>query len=217
MRRPRPTSGFTLVELLVVLIVVAGALLLVPPNLASFGARSRLENAANTVVSLVAAAREQAIMDGAPVRIELKVRRGEDGETFHSHRLVFTNVPVERTGGREDGDEDRERRREPKEREWLVSAWHDLPSGVEFAGVSERSGQWQPIKLDQISSLSFGPDGSVEKGLAIRVESKDLEENGVKTDLRTLTVLVNALTAEATVVEGVAEMTQQRDENEFTK
>jgi hypothetical protein len=200
----------------VVVVVVAGALLLVPPNLYMFGARSRLENGANTVVALVAAAREQAIMDGQPVQIELGLHKGEDGKVRHGHRLVFTNIPADRSVVQE-GEDEAPRREEPEEREWLTTAWHDLPDGVEFAGVSERSGQWQGLRQERPYALVFGPDGSVEKGIALRIESRDLEEGGVKTENRTLTVVVNALSAEASVLEGLAEMPPSRDENEFAK
>ena len=57
-------------ELMVVVTILMGILALVPMNLYRFGARSRLENAANTLVAAVSASRSQAILDAYPVSLE---------------------------------------------------------------------------------------------------------------------------------------------------
>lgn len=208
--------GFTLIELMVVMAIVAGVLLLVPPNLYKFGARSRLENAANTIVSVVAAAREQAIEDGAPVKIEFGVWKDEDGVEHAAHRMVFTNQPVEHSKLLDENKDSEEVRRRPEDQEWLTTTWHDLSDGVVYAGVSERHGRWAKISRDRHYIVAFTPDGGVEKGFAIRIESEDLADN-VKQENRTITIRVNALTAEAGTVEGLAEMPETREENEFHK
>ena len=215
---PRPGAavrGFTLVELMVVVAILAGMLLLVPPNLYRYGARSRLENSANTIVALIASAREQAIQDGQTVKLEFGVYEDEDGEVHHGHRIIFTNTPVERSELLDEGRDTGEKKERPDQLEWLETMWHDLSGGVVYSGVSERFGQWKKLARDRGYVISFTPDGGVEKGFAIRLESEDLEE--VKKEMRTITIKVNPLTAEAGSIDGMAEMTQTREENEFQK
>jgi len=211
---PAPGRGFTLVELMVVVAILAGMLLLVPPNLYRYGARSRLENGANTLVSLIASAREQAIQDGHDVRVEFGIYEDEDGEEHHAHRIIFTNLPAERSDLLNEG-RDAEDTERPDQLEWLESMWHELPGGVVYAGVSERYGQWTKVTRERPYIVAFGPDGGVEKGFAIRVESEDLDN--VKKEFRTITVKVNPLTAEAANIDGLAEMAETREENEFQK
>lgn len=213
-RSPAPRHGFTLVELMVVVAILAGMLLLVPPNLYRYGARSRLENSANTIVSLIASAREQAIQDGHPVKVEFGVYEDEDGEEHNAHRIIFTNLPAERSELLSDGREETDSER-PDQLEWLESMWHDLSGGVVYAGISERYGQWTKITRERPYVVAFTPDGGVEKGFAIRVESEDLDN--VKKEFRTITVKVNPLTAEAAGMDGLAEMAETREENEFQK
>jgi prepilin-type N-terminal cleavage/methylation domain-containing protein len=206
--------GFTLVELMVVVVIVGAALLLVPANLFSFGARSRLENAANTIVAAVAGAREQAVLDGHPVKLEFAVVKNEDGKVVHGHRFVFTNLPAERSALLLDEGRKDEPERRPAEQEWLETDWHLLPDGVTFAGVSQKEGQWENLREDQPYAVTFGSDGSVDAAFAIRVENDDMD---VRKEFRTITVLVNPLTAEANALDGLVEMPPQRDENEFGK
>jgi prepilin-type N-terminal cleavage/methylation domain-containing protein len=206
-------AGFTLLELMVVVVILGAALLLVPPNLFSFGARSRLENAANTLVSAIANAREQAILDGHSVMLELGIVKKASGEVVQGHRFVFTSLPAEHSKLLDDGrarDDDSAHR--PKEDEWLDTDWHLLPEGVTFAGVSQEEGQWEPLREDKPYAVIFGADGRVEAGVAIRVENGEMD---VKKENRTITVIVNPLTAEATAAEGLGELPPQRDGNEF--
>lgn len=206
--------GFTLLELMMVVTILGAALLIVPPNLYRFGARSRLENSANTLVSTVAAAREQAIIDGHPVQLELGVYKTKNGEIHHGHRLVFTSIPTQRSDllSRDRGEEREAPRSE--EREWLYTDWHELADGVKYVGVSERSDHWMKLSEDHPYAVGFGPDGGVEKGFAVRLESVDLE---VRPEHRTITVIVNPLTAEASAADGLAEVPPQRDENELSR
>ncbi len=207
--------GFTLVELMVVVAVLGAVLLLVPPNLHRFGARSRLENSANTIVALVAAAREQAILDGQPTRIDFAIYEDEEGDPHHAHRLVVSGNPVQRTA--QDPDAERKERVEVDE-EWVEAPWFNLSGGVEFAGVSEEAEAWKKLKENRPYSVIFSPDGGVEKGFAVRLMSVDLaDDRKVKKENYTITILVNALTAEASAHTGLLEMPTQRDENDFPR
>ena len=206
--------GFTLIELMVVVTILMGVLALVPVNLHLWGARSRLENAANTLVAVVSASRSQAILDGYPVRLELGKFTEEDGEVRYGHRWVITNMPAERSELLQgDGNTDDESPR-PQEREWVTTYWTELPRGVVISGISERGESWAEPSDDEPYSVEFGPDGSVERGFAVRLEAEDLE---VDKEDRTITILVNALTAEAGSHDGYMEVPKQREEHEFNK
>ena len=60
-------QGFTLVEMMVTLVVVAVLLAMVMPNLAAFGANSRLTAAAEPVYSHIELARSEAVARSVPV------------------------------------------------------------------------------------------------------------------------------------------------------
>lgn len=212
--RFRAPGGFTLIELMVVVAILMGVLALVPMNLYRWGARSRLENGANTLVAVVSASRSQAILDGYPVRLELGSFRNEEGEVRFGHRWVVTNIPAETSDllnvdGQVEEDEPR-----PKEREWITTYWSELPQGVTISGISERGESWAEPSEDEPYSVQFGPDGGVEKGFAIRVEAADLE---VDQEDRTITIIVNPLTAEASTHDGYKEVPKMREEHEFQK
>ncbi|MHC5010077.1 MAG: GspH/FimT family pseudopilin [Planctomycetota bacterium] len=214
MRSPRTARGFTLPELMVVVVIVGTFLLLVPPNLHVFGSRSRLENSANSLVAAVSLARTKAIEDGHPVTLELAIVKNEAGEIEQGHRFVFTNLPAQRSDLlNPEGEEDFEPVDEDEE-ELLTTGWHIMDEGVEYVGVSEEEGNWQQLRQDRPYAVTFRPDGSVEKGFAVRIENKDIE---TKREHRTITIIVNFLTAEAAAEDGLQELPPQREENEFVK
>jgi hypothetical protein len=197
---------------MVVILVLGSILLLVPPNLFSFGARSRLENSANTIAAAVAAAREQAILDGRPVTLEFAIAKvGE--RTVHGHRFVFSSLPAERSDLLLEEGETREKR-DDEEEEILYTGWHPLEDGVEYAGVSEQENRWDSFREDQPYAVTFGPDGSVDRGFAVRIETDDLD---VKREYRTITVMVNPLTTQSSIHDGLAEVPPLLEENEFVK
>jgi type II secretory pathway pseudopilin PulG len=213
--RPRRTAGgFTLIELMVVVSIMIGILALVPMNLQSWGARSRLEGSANTLVAVVSASRSQAILDGYPVKLELGTFRDEDGELRYGHRWVVTNMPAERSDLLDADGESSEDTGRPQEREWVTTYWSELPSGVTISGISERGESWSEPSEDEPYSVEFGPDGSVERGFAVRLEAPDLE---VDQEERTITIVVNPLTAEAASYDGYRDVPKQREEHEFNK
>ena len=52
--------GFTLLELMAVMVIIGFLLYLLPPRMDTYGDRSRLESAANTLISAFTAVRETA-------------------------------------------------------------------------------------------------------------------------------------------------------------
>ena len=136
-----------------------------------------------------------------------------DGERHHGHRLLFTNVPAEHSELLDQDIEEEERAR-PREREWLNTTWHELADGCQFVGFSERADHWVKMRDDQTYIVGFEPDGSVEKGFGVRIISEDLE---ISPEDRTITIVVNPLTAEAQAQDGYQEIPISREENEFQK
>jgi prepilin-type N-terminal cleavage/methylation domain-containing protein len=209
----RTDRGFTLLELMVTVVILGTLLLLVPANLAGFGARSRLENSANTLAAAMAGAREQAITDGYEARLQIGSWKDEDG-THQGYRYLFTNVPPAGTGS---SAEDADRRKEAiaergRERQWLASTWHALEAGVRFVGVSEEASRWRKIPEQEGFEVYFLPDGGVQKAFAVRIESQDME---VAKEHRTMTILMNGLTSESSVEDGEVELPQKREAREF--
>lgn len=210
-----PTArGFTLIELMVVITIVGGILLLVPSNMDSFGARTRLESAGNTLVAVVAASRSQAINDGFPVTLELGRFKDDDGEEHYGYRWIVTNMPAERSELLTPENATVQEERRPEEREWIETNWARLPRSVDIEGVSEEQDSWKRIRDDRPFSVVFGPDGGVENAFAVRLKSDALD---VKEEDRSVTVVVNGLTAEAMAYDGYAEVAPLREESDFGK
>lgn len=212
----RRTGGFTLLELLVVCAIVGVSLTLVPVSFGSFGARSRLSSAANTLLAQLAAARERAMMDGYEARLEIAPYKESDGNKRLGARFWFTNLPAKGTAKLEEENEERQRDRvtsRAKDREWMMTEWAPLPSGILVTGISIEAGHWEKLpEGDRPFQVTFFADGSIERAVAVRLESEDID---VRPENRTVTVMVNALTAEAASYEGFRELPKQRDASEF--
>ena len=78
--------------------------------------------------------------------------------------------------------------------------------------MSEEAGRWQKVGDQEPFVIRFFPDGTAQKAVAVRVESNELD---VRRENRTMTVLLNGLTAEASVETGDAELPQKREAREF--
>lgn len=96
MARTHTTSGFTLVELVLVMLIITIALAVAAPSMSGFARGRVVSDAAGKFVAVTHFARTQAINDGAICRVNIDTTGGkywvteDDGEDF---------VPVESMGG----------------------------------------------------------------------------------------------------------------------
>lgn len=208
--------GFTLLELMAVVLIMGAVLLLVPASLDNLGAQGKLKNTANSLVAAVNGARERAILDAFEVHLEIGMFRDADEEWRYGWRYKFTNVPPPDVASGEDVDEsDRQAMREQRarEREWLFSTWHECPNGIELSGISERKGTWNRVNQgSKPYSVRFFADGTVEHGLAVRIVNEDME---VDRQFKTITVVVNSLTSEPSWLEGEMELPESLPSSNF--
>ena len=196
--------GFTLLELMVVCALLGSVLLLLPPSLEGYGSRGRLEQGASMLASAITAARDQAVIDGHAVVLEYDLEN--DRFRFQVSARVRERAAPTRDGTAETPTPTVEP--EPDE-EWVVTAWTELPTGVDLAGYSEAKEQWEHGRTQSIP-VTFSPEGIVRPAHALRVESRTMSRGD-----RVMTVRVNALTSLSEVVPGEAEMPEKRDPGEF--
>lgn len=205
-------DGFTLLELMVVVLILGSVLLVVPMNLDGFSARSRLEMGANSLVAALAGIREKAVEDGYEAHIELGWFKAE-GEDKPGYRYKYTTLPAEKAMAEGQEDPLAKARREA-EREWAYTEWHPLPKRVTWVGVSEHRGQWQKLNPGgKPYTLRFFASGDVERTVAIKIESEDLE---TEAEYRVATILVNGLTSEPSWLNGEQELRESLDDSHFS-
>ena len=182
-------AGFTLIELMVVVALLGMLLLVLPPRLDGWGARSRLDSAGNTLVSAFTGAREQAIIDGNPVIVRFDVVRSVFGYRLMNRTHRSPKELQERSGQARTDEEIQE---EDREEEWVDTPWNALPAGIHVRGFSTLREQWATANDGgEPWTVTFFPDGSVRPAPAVLIEGdRDLPE-----DYRFLTVTVNALTS----------------------
>ena len=203
--------GFTLLEVMVVVLIIGGVLALVPVNLSNWGTRARLDASGNSLVAAIAGAREQAILDGYDAFLELGKFKA-DGEVVFGYRLKFTNIKAAMDTGNEEENARLREEEAAKERVWLYTIWRELPDDCEITGVSTTKGQWQRINQDRPFAVRFDPAGNVDQAVAIRVELKNAD---LKKEARTLTVTVNGLTSQANWQMGEQDLVQRRPVSDF--
>jgi prepilin-type N-terminal cleavage/methylation domain-containing protein len=207
--------GFTLIELMVVVLIMGTVLLLVPVNMGNLGARGKFTGTANSLVAAVTGARERAILDAYEVALQLGTFRTEDGDWRHGWRFRFTNIPAKEVAGDEGdaGSQQDQREARSREREWLYTTWHPCQDGIEIAGISQRKGIWQKLPTGgEAHEIRFYADGTVEGGVAIRLESLDLD---VEREFKVITVFINGLTSEASWSEGELELPEALPSSTF--
>ena len=208
-----PERGFTLLELMAVVLLMGTILLLVPMNMDTVGAEGKLKNTSNSLVAAVNGARDRAVLDSYDVFLELGTFRKDD-EWEHGWRFKFTSLPPPEVSTTEDaGARAEQRAARAREREWLYTEWHETNSGVKIVGISERKGNWHKVSEGgEPYSLRFYADGTVESGLAVRLENIDME---TEKDYRTITVFVNSLTSEPSWVVGQQELPEALPSSNF--
>jgi prepilin-type N-terminal cleavage/methylation domain-containing protein len=214
--RPRKPAGFTLIELMVVMGIIGFLLILVPSNLDMAGARSRLESTASTMVSVLTAARETAIIDGHETRVQFEfpvsAKNRSDTGRF---RYLVTSLQHAKSKAltNDDGTRSDETDRDDKvEDEWVELEWRSLAEGVQLSGFSVKPGEW--IKSNPRGDpveISFLADGTVRPACALHLLSVDLPTSAANV----LTVRVNALTAVAETLEGEQDLPKDRDASDF--
>ena len=218
---PRSESsirGFTLIEIMVVMMLIGMMLLWLPARLDGFGNRSKLDSSASTISSVLTAAREMAIIDGHEVRLQVELAPDlKDRTRTGRFRYVVVNKSHDTPDALKAPGADKKVRDEAStgDDEWMTTGWRTLPDGVLLTGFSQESGAWikSNARGDPIE-VSFFPDGGVRPPHAWRLTGVDLDE-GVN---RIVTIRVNALTSTADVVEGDgpdSELPKRRDPSDF--
>lgn len=217
MSRRATRSGFTLLELMVVVTIIAATFALVPMSMDSWGARSRLEASANSLVAALSQARTQAIYDGWPAYLELGYAPDADDkdEDRFAFRIRFTSQVS--TTQLEASDPDERRRlaaQLERERTDLWTEWDELPDGLVLVGISDAKGEWQKPSREKPFEIGFSADGNAMGAVAIRIEATNME---VRREFRTATITLNALTSLATWSEGELELERKRPASEFRR
>jgi len=214
LQSPSPEGGFTLIELMVVVLIMGTVLLLVPANMEGMGARGKFVETANSLVSAVTGCRERAVLDAYEVALQLGTFHDEEGDWQQGWRFRFTNVPAQSVSDQEDESARQDARAaRSREREWLYTTWHPLQDGVKITGVSRRKSIWEKLpEGGKANEIRFFADGTVEGGVAIRIESLDLD---VERRYKVITVFINGLTSEPSWLEGEHELPEALPASSF--
>ncbi len=212
----RTQRGFTTIELMVVVLIMGTVLLLVPANLGNLGSQGKLKGTADSLISAINGARDRAVLDAFEVHLEIGSFRDDDNVWQRGWRWKFTNVPpADIAGGGEVDSADQERRREARtrEREWLFTSWHLCRSGVRITSISRSKGAWEKVNDGgKPVAVRFFADGTVEGAFAFRVVNENMETDD---EFKTITVIINGLTSEASWLEGEHELPESLPASNF--
>lgn len=150
---PRTFSGFTLLELIVVLFILALATAMVAPRFTRSFGQLRLKAAARDVAALCRFARTQAITNQAVLEVVLDRRTNE-------YWLRGPEWVVSRLGGIEQVAT-AENPEQPWQVRWQQARVRSLPAGVTLKSVMIDLG---PLREDERGVIAFFPQGSSTGG-----------------------------------------------------
>lgn len=201
-----------MIEMMAVILILGTVILLVPAMLTGMGAKSRLEEAGNSIVSTVSAVREQAIIDGYETAVQFGLVEIE-GEEVNAYRIRFTSLPNKVQVG-EDA-EDKEDRLRQEEREWVFTTWRPFPDDVVIDGIAFSPNSYRRPSKDRPIELICSAAGVFRSAASMRFKSTALEEEGVDRENHMITVTLNGLTSEASWDFGERDLPRRRDASEF--
>lgn len=128
-RRPNsPGSGFTLLELLLVVTMMALLTAIALPRFSRLTERTRLEEGAQALASIVRFGRMESVRRGLKVRLEF----GENGSRF---RLNVQDPATTYRGSFTEFEDD------------FLDSWQTLPARVRVASVLGREGRGAPRQI----------------------------------------------------------------------
>lgn len=158
----RGEAGFSLIELLIVVMILAVTMVVVVSIGDMLGPESELNSAASEISASIADARSDAIVCGRLVFFEFAL--GETGNAKQYFRSIREPLP-----GRED---------EADDDEFLltVKEWKELPAGVRVDAVM--IGEQEPW-TDGVVSIPIRPDGTMPTFL-VRLVAPELDPNNTK-------------------------------------
>jgi prepilin-type N-terminal cleavage/methylation domain-containing protein len=140
-------AGFTLIELMFTIIVLAVLLGVGLPNFRDFIRNARLSSAANDLIAAVNLARSESIKRRVPVSVCSRTEGGEtcDGGNFSTGWIVFADTDGD--GEVDDGDE-------------VLKERGALADSISVVAVTEpdpdEPGDWQP---SAVSEFTYAPSG----------------------------------------------------------
>ena len=152
-RAPPPTGGFTLIEIMVVMLLIGIMLLWLPARARRLRRPQQARLDGRTLVSVLTAAREMAIIDGHEVRLQVEL--APDLEGPHADRalplrgLEQDARDARRVEGARSRGEASGTRRTRARTSGSRPTWRALPEGVLLTGYSpgeRRLDQQQPAR-----------------------------------------------------------------------
>ena len=179
----RAARGFTFVELMVVLAILAFAFTYAIVHLDGATGQARLASAGRQVGTTVEFLHGHAVQANRPMEMEIRLDTGE-------WRSILPARPSESESDRQD------------EEEVLFTDWVALPRNIRFEGIQLDS---RETRTDGTLVITFEPGGEISpNGFMIRLVSDEIRD----IDQALFSVEVNGLTGEVSYLPGNATFDQ---------